>query len=108
MMLYPSIVDLLEKAGSKYSLVIAAAKRAREICEERESEGEPLDGARGISQAAEEIAEGKVNIINYEGTDGIIEKVLHNAQEEYLDSEKTPNAPADQNAEEAHDVQDHD
>ena len=56
MMLYPSIVDLLEKAGSKYSLVIAASKRAREICEEGEEDGEPLDGARGISKAAEEIA----------------------------------------------------
>ncbi len=83
MMLYPSIVDLLEKAGSKYSLVIAASKRAREICEEGEEDGEPLDGARGISKAAEEIADGTVSIINYEGTDAIIEKVLHNAAEEY-------------------------
>ncbi len=86
MMLYPSIVDLLEKAGSKYSLVIAASKRAREICEEGEEEGEPLDGARGISQAAEEIADGTLSIINYEGTDGIIEKVLHNTEELYAEA----------------------
>ena len=87
-MLYPSIVDLLEKAGSKYSLVIAASKRAREICEEGEEEGEPLDGARGISQAAEEIADGTLSIINYEGTDGIIEKVLHNTEELYAEAGK--------------------
>ncbi len=79
MMLYPSIVDLLEKAGSKYSLVIAAAQRAREICAEREEEGEPIDGARGITKAAEEIADGTVSVINYEGADAIIEKVLNNA-----------------------------
>ena len=82
MMLYPSIVDLLEKAGSKYSLVIAAAMRAREICAEHEEEGEPIDGARGITKAAEEIADGSVSVINYEGTDAIVEKVLHNALEE--------------------------
>lgn len=92
MMLYPSIVDLLEKAGSKYSLVIAASKRAREICAEGEEDGEPLDGARGISKAAEEIADGAVSIINYEGTDGIIEKVLHNTEELYAEAgEETEN-----------------
>lgn len=97
MMLYPSIVDLLEKAGSKYSLVIAASKRAREICEEGEEEGEPIDGARGISKAAEEIADGTLTIINYEGTDGIIEKVLHNAAEEYEETveETTGSAEAE-------------
>jgi len=82
MMLHPSIVDLLEKAGSKYSLVIAASMRAREICAAHEEDGEPIDGARGITKAAEEIAAGKVRVINYEGTDAIIEKVMHNAMEE--------------------------
>ncbi len=83
MMLYPSIVELLEKAGSKYSLVIAAAQRARELSEEQAEEH--LDGARGITKAAEEIANGTVNVINYSGKDAIIEKVLHNATEEYQD-----------------------
>lgn len=85
MMLYPSIVDLLEKAGSKYSLVIAASKRARELCAEGEEEGEPLDGAGGLSKAAEEIADGTISVINYDVADEIIEKVLHNAAEEYLE-----------------------
>lgn len=91
MMLYPSIVELLEKTGSKYSLVIAASKRAREICEEKENEGDPIDGARGISKAAEEIADGTVSVINYEGTDEIIEKVLNNTKEEYLESGNSAN-----------------
>ncbi len=86
MMLYPSIVDLLEKAGSKYSLVIAASKRAREICEKGEETGEPLDGARGITKAAEEIAEGTVTVINYEGKDEIIEKLEHVNTDEYVEN----------------------
>ncbi len=86
MMLYPSIVNLLEKAGSKYSLVIAASKRAREICESGEENGEPLDGARGITKAAEEIADGTVSVINYEGKDAIIEKLNHVNTEEYAEN----------------------
>ncbi len=86
MMLYPSIVDLLEKAGSKYSLVIAAAQRAREICERSEETDEPLDGARGITKAAEEIADGTVSVINYEGKDAIIEKLEHVNTEEYAEN----------------------
>lgn len=86
MMLYPSIVDLLEKAGSKFSLVIAASKRAREICESSEETDEPLDGARGITKAAEEIADGTISIINYEGKDEIIEKLQHVNTEEYVEN----------------------
>lgn len=90
MMLYPSIVDLLEKCGSKYSLVIAAAKRTRELCEQQDAE-DTVDGARAITKAAEELAEGTVRVINYEGQDGIIEKVLHNnelAQAEQAETEE--------------------
>ena len=86
MMLYPSIVDLLEKSGSKYSLVIAASKRAREICETGNENGEPLDGARGITKAAEEIAEGSLSVINYEGKDAIVEKLMHVNTEEYAEN----------------------
>lgn len=86
MMLYPSIVDLLEKAGSKYSLVIAASKRAREICESSEETDEPLDGARGITKAAEEIADGTITVINYEGQDDIIKKLEHVNTDEYAEN----------------------
>ena len=30
-MIYPSVADLVKKTGSRYALVIATAKRAREI-----------------------------------------------------------------------------
>ena len=87
MMLYPSIIDLMEKAGSRYSLVIAAAKRARQISEEVYKETEvSLDGARSITEAVKEIAEGKVEIINSDNNDTIeeeeAEKALRREQEQ--------------------------
>ena len=82
MMLYPSIVELLEKAGSKYSLVIAVSKRAREICEAGEKDGEPIDGARGITKAAEDVAKDTISIVNYEGKDELIERAIHAVEEE--------------------------
>ncbi|MBQ3118848.1 MAG: DNA-directed RNA polymerase subunit omega [Clostridia bacterium] len=91
MMLYPSIVNLLEKAGSKYSLVIAASKRAREICEEAESSGEAMNGARAITTASSEIANGEILVENYEGTDEIIEKVAYVNSEEYIANQMAQN-----------------
>lgn len=91
MMLYPSIVNLLEKAGSKYSLVIAASKRARKICEDAIDEGASIDGARAITSAAVEIAEGGISVENYEGTDEIIEKVAYVNSEEYLLNQQVQN-----------------
>lgn len=91
MMLYPSFVNLLTKAGSKYSLVIAASKRAREICEKVEETGESIDGARAITVAAGEIADGDIVIENYEGTDEIIEKVAYVNSEEYIKNQMAQN-----------------
>ncbi len=64
MMLYPSIMDLMEKAGNRYSLVIAASKRARDILEDSKDETSNIDGARSITKAVEEIAEGEILIVN--------------------------------------------
>ena len=82
MMLYPSIIDLMEKAGSRYSLVIAAAKRARQISEEVFQETDvSLDGARSITEAVKEIAEGKVEIINSDNNETIDEEEARKALE---------------------------
>jgi len=55
-MLYPSINEIRKKADSRYTLVILAAKRARDIIE-----GKPTltdsDSERPVSIAANEIAE---------------------------------------------------
>ena len=79
-MIEPKIDDLLAQVDSKYSLVILAAKRAREInsyySQLGEGRGEfvpPLVEGGGISNkplsiALEEIAEGKINAERTEGT----------------------------------------
>ena len=43
MMLYPPMGDLMDKVGSRYLLVNMVARRAREISDEAEEEGIPLD-----------------------------------------------------------------
>ena len=77
----PRIDDLLDKVDSKYSLVILAAKRAREINSYYQQLGEgrgefvpPLVEStslrsKPLSIALDEIAEGKVG---YERPEGVI------------------------------------
>ncbi|NMA69755.1 MAG: DNA-directed RNA polymerase subunit omega [Desulfitobacterium sp.] len=54
----PSLDVLLTKVDSKYTLVLAAAKRARTLMDEPNFE-EEYKGAKPVSIALEEIAEGK-------------------------------------------------
>jgi len=61
-MLNPPINDLLEIAGCRYALVIAASKRARKIIE---GELPLVDVAtiKPVSIATEEIFQGKIEIV---------------------------------------------
>ena len=73
-MMYPRIDDLLSAAGgSRYAVVIAAAKRARQINNYHHQLGEgtfddfapPLVESRSknyLTMALEEIAEGKITV----------------------------------------------
>ena len=61
-MIYPTIADLMKKTGTRYGLVIAAAKRARQIAEEDDNDSAPSSGAKCITQAAREIADDLVVI----------------------------------------------
>ena len=64
MMLRPTMSDLLKKTDSRYSLVIAVAKRARQLTDG----AEPLTEAssdKNVSVAINEIDQGKVDIFNY-------------------------------------------
>lgn len=58
-MLYPSIIDLLEKVDSRYTLVIASAKRARQIID-----GDKVlvksTSKKPVSIATQEIFEDKI------------------------------------------------
>ena len=56
MLLYPSINTLRDKTDSRYSLVILAAKRARDIVDGKPSLTDE-ESERPVSQAAKEIAD---------------------------------------------------
>ena len=71
-MLYPTLSSLLEKSDSRYSLVLAVAKRARQLSDDSESSftdyKEQCD--KPVSLAVHEIAEGSVDIVSYKENDG--------------------------------------
>ena len=61
MMLYPPMGDLMDKVGSRYLLVNMVARRAREISDEAEAEGEIIDD-KTVSMAINEVYSGKMSI----------------------------------------------
>ena len=62
MMVKPSVAELLEKIDDRYSLVIATAKRARQIASGSEKLTDKKCEESPVTIAANEIAEGKVKI----------------------------------------------
>ena len=79
MMVKPSVTELLTKTSNRYELVIATSKRARQIVEsrleEKKAEKEANTSTRdkdrikeepAVTVAAEEIANGKVEIVKDE------------------------------------------
>ena len=61
-MLRPSVNQIISKNESFYSLVIAVAKRAREIADELYKNGKTLE-EKPVKTAVEEFASGKYKII---------------------------------------------
>lgn len=64
-MLNPDLRQVLKNHTSRYSLVIATAKRAREISEQAEEDREILT-EKPVSIAIEEIMDGKYNVVEPE------------------------------------------
>jgi DNA-directed RNA polymerase subunit omega len=60
-LIYPSIDSLMQKVDSKYSLVIIAAKRARELQDLEQAAGS-TEEKKPVTQALEEVNDG---IITY-------------------------------------------
>ena len=61
MIVKPSVTELLTKVKNRYELVIATARRARQIAEGAESKID-IKEESPVTLAANEIAEGKVTI----------------------------------------------
>ncbi len=64
-MFNPDLTKVLEKYSSRYSLVAATAKRAREIAAEAEEKGEIIN-EKPVSLALDEIISGDITIIEPE------------------------------------------
>ena len=62
MLVKPNINELLEKIDNRYQLVLAIAKRARQLADGDESLTKIKEESR-VSVAAHEISEGKVYIV---------------------------------------------
>ena len=62
MMVKPTVQELLTKAKNRYELVIATSKRARQISNGAEVKTKVKEES-AVTLAANEIAEGKINII---------------------------------------------
>ena len=65
MMVKPTVQELLTKAKNRYELVIATSKRARQIASGAEVKTNVKEES-AVTLAANEIAEGKVDIIEPE------------------------------------------
>ncbi len=61
MMIHPPIVELVEKTGSRYTLVIEAARRARQLAMGSEALCN-CDSNKEVSIATNEIYQGKLDI----------------------------------------------
>ena len=55
------MAELVKKVGSRYLLVNLVARRAREISQKAEDEGEPLE-RKAISTAIDEVYTGKLKV----------------------------------------------
>lgn len=58
-MLYPAMKDLLAQVPSRYQLVNVVARRARQISDQADTNGCPLE-EKAVSIAVCEVAEGKL------------------------------------------------
>lgn len=120
-MLHPSYTDLMAVVNSeveegeqpvvqsRYSIVIASAKRARQII----AGSQPLVDGRGkkpLSIAVEELYKGKVKVLGVDETDEDDEKILElsnevfdvsleDDEEDIFDDEKEPSEDEEENAE---------
>lgn len=81
MIVKPTVTELLKKANNRYELVIATSRRARQIA----MGDEPLTKVKEespVTLAANEIAEGKVEIVRKEEVDSEDNEDTQNVEDE--------------------------
>ncbi len=60
MMLYPAMNTLIKNVPNRYLLVNVVARRARQIAEDAEQEGMPLE-EKPVTSAINEVADGEIS-----------------------------------------------
>jgi len=75
MMVKPTVQELLTKAKNRYELVIATSKRARQISGGAEVKTKVKEES-AVTLAANEIAEGKIEIIKPEQNEEKVEEII--------------------------------
>ncbi|MGN0664224.1 MAG: DNA-directed RNA polymerase subunit omega [Negativibacillus sp.] len=60
-MLRPTMAQILREGESSYAFVVAVARRARELAEEAEANGTPLE-VKPVTAALNEFASGKAKV----------------------------------------------
>ncbi len=98
-MLHPSYTEIMEKVNeeveqgtepvvnSRYSIVIASAKRARQIIEIQKGQEPTTEIQKPLSMAVEEIYTGKVKILSEEVAALESEEAIAEAVEEIMEAE---------------------
>ena len=81
MIVKPTVTELLRKAKNRYELIIATSRRARQIAM-GEKPLTNVDEKPPVTIAANEIAEGKVNIIRDENEDEENDEVANDDETE--------------------------
>ena len=87
MMVKPTVQELLKKAKNRYELVIATSKRARQISNGAEVKTKVKEES-SVTLAANEIAEGKITIIEPKENE---EENIETNVEENVESNKENN-----------------
>jgi DNA-directed RNA polymerase subunit omega len=83
MMVKPTVQELLTKAKNRYELVIATSKRARQISSGAQVKTKVKEES-AVTLAANEIAEGKIDIIQ---PGQVEEEVIENAENNVVEGE---------------------
>jgi len=107
-MLHPSYSELMDKINesvepgevpvvkSRYSVVIAASKRARQIIAAQEAHPDQNEGVlKPLSQAVTELYNGDINIMTDEEFDAEMEKLKAEAESEISFSEEEDSEDAE-------------
>ena len=61
MMLYPAMNQLMRNVPNRYLLVNVVARRARQIAQEAEDQGERLE-EKPVTLSIQEVAEGRISV----------------------------------------------